>query len=291
LILRGEPKPAKRPKPVKAQPYPYVIPSIEYLKEWDLKHLKPWDVQEFFRVEALLRSPKVAKLYKETYTPPKPKENRHLRTDSLFINYQVWPGWSVLKGKAHHYRFDVNRLSEYAKFQPYHASGIYDLKVIPGVDYLNQDWPAGKMRNVALFLGDQILSEDPKLIHLTIDATYPTQKILSTLRKIIGLQKEKIKNTPDASPWFQHRYLKSGRLQFTKPKHVLKLDAKTWIDYFLCYDLRHCGAKTFGQIARKVYGDAKKYEVAEHAYKRVCTLIQYAETKNWPPPPNFLNKK
>ena len=71
-----------------------------------------------------------------------------------------------------------------------------------------------------------------------------------------------------------------------------RLGVKTWIDYFRCYDLRHCEAKTFGQIARKVYGDSTKfYEVAEKAFKRVSKLIHYAETKNWPPPPNFLNKK
>jgi len=267
---------------IKRNSYPYRIPSLEHLKERLLKKLEPAKVQEFCRIEALLRSKKVANLYEETFLNKKPG---NLQTDSLYLNYLVFPGWAVLNGCHHDFLTNDQMLQFMMKDQPYCDVGIIDLqhlatKVLPERKKLF--WQN---------LKEMMDSDNPRNLYLEIDASYPTKSILNVLRKLIAQKKEQIKSTPDDSPWFRRMTIKPNHSLWNSPKHVLNLDAKTWIDYFRCYDLRYCKAKTFGEIAMKVYGASNKYEVAEHAYKRVIKLIEYAESNNWPPPPNFLNKK
>jgi len=273
--------PAKPTKSVKAQPYPYEIPSIEYLKEKLLQNLDPWKVQDFLKIEALLRSKKVAKLYKETFSSKKPGI---LQTDSLYMNYFVYPGWGVLKGFHHRLIMCDKMLKFIMKDQPYYDSGVIDLRTT-----LCKALPERKEMFLQS-LKKMMHSDDPKNLFLEIDATYPTRDILNALRKLIAQQKEQIKNTPDDSPWFRPRLIKANLSQGNKPKHVLKLDAKTWIDYFRCYDLHRNEGRSYGRIAIQVYDDSKKEDLAKKAYKRVHKLICYAETNNWPPPANFLNK-
>ncbi len=274
----------------KAEPYPYEIPPIEYLKDRNPKNLNPWDVQELFRVEALLRSKTVMDLYRQSFSS---SQKRSQLTDSLYVHYSVFPGWWVLKGR-HHYLMRDQTKSKYSKVQPFHTSGISNLKTSHKLTSQTPD----KGEKAFEYLKESILSENPKYLYLRIDATYSTQKIISGLRMLIAEQKILIENTSDESQWFHPEFVEDhmqGRTfiggQRNKSKTFRRFDSSTWIDYFRCYDLRKCEAKSFGRIATKVYGDSKKYEVAEHAYKRVCTLIAYAETNNWPPPKNFLNKK
>ena len=169
--------PAKPTKPVKAQPYPYEIPSIEYLKERDPNILNPWDVQEFFRVEALLRSKTVMDLYRDTFSSPK---KRIQPTDSLYMRYLVFPGWLVLKGH-HHSLFRDHTKSRYSKVQPFHTSGISNLTA----SHKETSQAPDKGVKAFEYLKESILSENPKYLYLRIDATYPTKKIISGIKTAI----------------------------------------------------------------------------------------------------------
>ena len=66
------------------------------------------------------------------------------------------------------------------------------------------------------------------------------------------------------------------------------IDPITWIDYFICYDLRKEKGLTFGAIAEQVYGTgnpkerARNRNRAETAYSRVRGLITLAEQSHWP---------
>jgi hypothetical protein len=145
-------------------------------------------------------------------------------------------------------------------------------------------------------LEQAILNKDPRYLWVRIDAAYPPTRILKALKKEL---EKRHKTLNVISPELGHTVLVSSPSEIWgdfQPRHPSKkpplLSIKTWIDYFRCYDLRRCKALSYGQIAHKVYGDSKnKYEVAEKAVKRVGKLIEYAESNNWPPPSNFLNKK
>jgi len=71
------------------------------------------------------------------------------------------------------------------------------------------------------------------------------------------------------------------------------VDLLVWINYFRCYDLREEKGKTFGAIAKQVYGSgdpkerARKRDRAEKAYSRVQGIIKLAEQNQWPPPVSF----
>jgi len=273
---------------LKPQPYPYEIPSIEYLKERG-KNLDPWDVQEFFRIEALLRSEKVAKLYEQTFETGKSKTtfgNLEFYVDFLEKNYKVSLGWRVLKGIHHNLiLMSETRKGYFTRHQPYKDSGIFDLKaeLARGRTALEGE------KRFWRILKDSLDSGNPQSLYLQIDASYPTRRILDSLKIILESQKAEINKTPEDSPWFS---LIKSKSKTVNREHLRKLDIQTWIDYFRCYDLWHGKDKSFGQIALKVYGDSQtKYEAAEKAVKRVRILIHYAETHNWPPPKNFQNKE
>lgn len=259
--------PAQSTKSVKPPPYPYEIPPIEYLKARNPKKLIPWMVQEFIRIEALLRSPKVMKLYTQTFGNTKKGDQT---TDTLYRHYRVIQGWKVLKGHHHQLLCEKGPPSKGEKDQPYSNMGITDLKTKLRLSEEEGDvfwWE----------LQEEILSGDHTNVVLEIDISHPIPDIIRALRKMIAEQKTQVKKIPDVWGHFIN---------------IINLDKNTWIDYFHCYDLRQCEGKTFGQIAGKVYGDAtKKYENAETAYKRVNKLIHYAQTHAWPPPSNFLNKQ
>jgi len=158
------------------------------------------------------------------------------------------------------------------KNQPYSHMGITDLKAKL---LLNKTEPE-KYDMFWCELEHEVLSGDHLNLVLEIDVSYPIPDIIKALRKLIAEQKAQVKKIPDVFGHFIH---------------FIKLDFQTWIDYFRCYDLRQCKARVYGQIARTVYGDSKKRDLAEKAYDRVEKLIWYAETHNWPPPKNFQNKK
>ena len=78
---------------IKRRPYPYRISPVDCPDGATLKRLDPWQVQEFFRVELLLRSQSVMDLYKSEEISP---------TSSIRLLFQYGFGWDVLQGEPHH---------------------------------------------------------------------------------------------------------------------------------------------------------------------------------------------
>ena len=250
-----------------------------------------------------MRSSKVMELYTKTYSTSK---KRKPTTDSLYENYLVDAGWKALEGYHHSSRMPdprkVKKVGDPRIFE-LRSSGIRDLKSWHKNYRKEEDWQ---------WLKQSILSDNPKDLYLQIDASYPTHKILSALRKLISQQKIQINNSPDDSEWFGPQYVTKEIQEnfisqipehikrkfpdikislWQKPKTIIEFDVSTWIDYFRCYDLRRCEGKSFGEIALQVYGNSNKRDFAKKGYDRVSILIPYAETHNWPPPANFLNPK
>ena len=74
---------------IRRRPYPYRISPVDCPDAATLKRLDPWHVQEFFRVELLLRSQPVMDLYRSEETSP---------TSSMKLLFQYGFGWEVLGG-------------------------------------------------------------------------------------------------------------------------------------------------------------------------------------------------
>ncbi len=126
---------------MKNHPYPYEIPKIENFDPKSQGQLDPWDILEFLRVEALLRSPKVHQLYKAS--PPtvwteddefrlsKEDALKLIWEDSLRDAYDVGNGWLTLRGFHHRLLLPRHQrpgpATAYTN-QPYATCGITDLK-------------------------------------------------------------------------------------------------------------------------------------------------------------------
>ena len=253
-------------------PYPYKIPSIAYLKKKELKDSSSKNVLEFLRIEALLRSKDLIKLYRATFGA-KPTKNG----DAIVIEQGIIFGWGIRKGEHH-----VLLLKSYLELETQRTgqsqlkSGIHDLQI----ELLQES--AAMHERVMEGIQERMSDSSSPFLWLEIDVRYTPTSICKKLKEML---KAKL-DTYNA-------HLKRGASPTHSSPKTTSLDPHTWIDYFQCYDIRHCEgkSKSFGEIAIKVYGDSEKREVAEHAYKRVCKLIEYAESNIWPPPSNFLNKK
>ncbi len=145
---------------------------------------------------------------------------------------------------------------------------------------------------------------DEQYLTLRIDTAYPPDRILKALKIELERRHKTEKNVSISKPEVtiigpnEYRFInpnnarmKSKKYQFyircyhpTKKSPIRKI--QTWLDYFTCYDLRHCQNLTFGDIAKKVYppGGPKNRDRAEIAFRRIVKLIKAAETNHWPPP-------
>ena len=74
--------------------YPYTIPPVNCPDPKTAKKLDPWSVQEFFRIEFLLRSPTVMELFRTQGTNPR-------SSGQLLLQYEI--PWTVLDGAHHGY--------------------------------------------------------------------------------------------------------------------------------------------------------------------------------------------
>jgi len=154
--------------PAKSSPhsYPYSIPPVDCPDPEDLKKLDPWDVLEFFRIEALLRSQRVMKLYKQSYASWNKKD---LHTDELLTTYGVWGGWQVLEGTHHYFLFPgmVERFTHEAADK----SGIVDLRELLISPVISKD-------DVMPWLRQAILRKDRRYLWVRIDCACPPHTTL-----------------------------------------------------------------------------------------------------------------
>lgn len=305
----------KKPEPYLWDILPVFLPDPAIEEELDR-----WNVLEFLRIEALLRSPQVMELHKENLDffeevlnlqdtsekfPIKIPLSVSLK-DKLFMEYRVMGGWQVLAGFHHRLLASPSMKVEF-KGQ---WSADKQVELQSEIEIFNSS--SGLLNLVPLYkkekgfsgvfqveerriLEETLLAKDPRYLWVRIDAAHPPTRILRELKKEL-VERHKTINIP--SPEIGNVLFISnsselwGVFQPTHPRKLPpRLNIKTWIDYFKCYDLHQNEGKSYGRIAIQVYDDSTKEDLVKKAYKRVHKLIGYAEKNNWPPPAKFLNSK
>jgi len=286
---------------MKAKPYPYQIPPVEIFDPTTEGDLEQWEVLEFFRIEALLRSAEVMTLYQKK--PPNPCPDSTLLSDSLWMNFAVPFGWNVLEG-FHHLSLipggmDKAGVNVY-KEQPNRLSGILDLKswfLHPPED-LPPDWFTSQPKDMQIDLsptGDlkkTILASGERYLYLRIDTAYPPTTILKAIGDLIKPRHATPKipypeKTPDLVVLSPDTIIRPIPTHPTKKSPIQ--DIPVWLKYFKCYDLHQCEGLSFGVIAKSVYPteEAKnKVNAQDHAkkaFRRVKDLINNAVHGPWPP--------
>lgn len=241
--------PKELPEPI---PYPYKILPVQCPTPVVLKQLNPWNVQEFFRVELLLRSRTLMDSYRTS--PPSPENNL-----LLFWNHGVT--WEVLKGAHHRY------LSSSTRAQP----------VIPGITRIT--FQELLLHQYVFWKLMESQDETPRHAMMNkiqdhffgfwIDPSLPPTLVLQGLRAAVD-----------------ERYRATGSAAGHKPIRPYGFTVRTWLDYLNCYDLRMTKGLQYGEITRQVYQKSGRVvrDQAEKAVTRVQRFILAAETKQWPPP-------
>lgn len=310
------------------EPYLWDIPPASFPEADKENELDPWNVLEFLRIEALLRSPQVMELFKRNseYHEEMQKyltleESGQAITsypstlalkDKLFLDYKVVDGWQVLAGSHHRLlspdsmKLTFTSLDE-ADDQKEVAAELEIFSSSSGLLNLRPLYRAEKgfsRRGCFIEKNDleekkdleqMILDKDPRYLWVRIDTAYPPTRILKELKKELE-ERHKTQDVPPPKTGNIVAFLNPlSRWTNFQPSHPSqrppRLGLKTWIDYFRCYDLHQNDGISCAQIAIKLYGDSKKDDQVKKACNRVGKLIRYAESNNWPPPDKFLNSK
>lgn len=278
-------------------PYPYNVLPAMCPSEKDAEILDPWFILEFFRVEALLRSKRVMKLYAQDmeagclghldntsyFTEPYWALTREdARNDSLHKQYKVAGGWLVLKGMHHKY------------LSPEHTATLFGQRGRPiqseAVQNITEDLLSGLklgtvQYEVTLDLVTRLLNNEvqhdkgKRILWLRVDAAFPPQTIINLLRPKLAAMHEALASVS----WEQigpaifhprHRPLIQGHIGMKK-----------WFDCLTAYDMKVLGGHSYRKIAQQIYGKSTitDYERAEKSFKRFKQLIAAAESDNWPP--------
>ena len=261
---------------------PYKIPAVDLLSAAQKEKLDPWDCLEFFRIEALLRSAKLAKVFRATYQIGKDKVGARLREE-----FSIYKGWRILQG-GHHSLLGI-RSQEFAEFDkemPIRQSGVFNLEQLFTHPFFEES-----LKSPGRYLKKEITKYDPRYLYLEIDLMNYPKDILATLKEIITHRQQQIRYPEKPEPIFDLKTINGSWLKVSRPWHPTKRppiirDVNVWLQYLRCYDLRHFDGLPFGSIAKQVYppGGAGPRDRAEKAYARVQRLIEAAEQNNWPPP-------
>ena len=237
----------------KRVPYPYQFAAIPQLDRDMSRQLDPWAVCEFFRIEALLRSPTVHRMYRKGGTGLE-----------LYQRYEI--SWSNLKGE-HHVLLQPRRLVE---------AGILDM------DELGK-YP----KHSAIHLLGQLRYEPPRFLHLQIDCAYPPKTVIEALQPIlkernrainIDLQRERWR------PWPHHPRKRS-------PIQDLHAWTQRLACYDLFHHTAlspgKIGIKVYGDLEGKTHTQRKRRDTVrdetKRAIRKVELLIRAAEQGPWPP--------
>jgi len=235
---------------IKPAPYPYPIPRVDIDPDLEAaKKLNPWAVQEFFRIEALLRSTTVMDLYRV--------EGRTITSDvMLMLKFRF--NWTVLDGSHHRY---LDPRSEYKMPVP----GIWLLTVEELM------WLAGALSALAKKETSTLNQKffqwaQEEVLWLCMDPALPPEVALKALRPVLT-----------------QRHTKRAKNALKEPGGV---DLSTWLDYLTCYDLRFRDGHSYDEIGQIVYGSQSGHENRDRAKKAVMSvrgLIEAVQRNDWLP--------
>lgn len=231
-------------------PYPYTIPRATYPDLATIKNLDPWHVQEFFRIELLLRSRTVMSMYH-------PEETALQSPGNLKLMLRYGFGWYVLQGAPYH------------SLKPHTGP----MGAIPGLSTFSaQDCTPflQTLLHLSTTLSDterHVMDQQfrARFFCAFIDPSLPPDLVMKALL-----------------PVFQQRH---HERQSSRPIRLYKFNITTWLDYLACYDLRVADGLTYGTIAERVYQKkgVRVRDQAEKAVTRVTAFIELAEHHRWPP--------
>jgi hypothetical protein len=230
-------------------PYPYDIPAVIVTPDADvIENLNSWAVQEFFRIEAWLRSKIVMELYRT--------EGRTTESDvKLMVKCRF--NWNVLEGSHHRYL---------------EAKSGRDA-IVPGIWVLTAKelmWLAGALSSLAEDKTSTLKQQVFQWVHddvywLCVDPALPPEVALKVIRPILA------------------QHCKASRHELMEP---CQFDLLTWLPYLRCYDLRTRDGLPYDVIGQRVYPtettEAQR-DQAKKAVLKVRHLIDSVERNEWPP--------
>ena len=231
-------------------PYPYTIPHATCPGPATIKKLDPWHVQEFIRIELLLRSRTVMAMYH-------PEETALYSPGSLTLILRYGFGWYVLQGAPYHclkpHTGPLGAIPGLSTFSPEEFTLLLQL-----------------LQNLSATLSDterQVMGEHfrTRFFCAFIDPNLPPDLVMKALL-----------------PVFTQRH---HERQSSLPRRPYAFNISTWLNYLACYDFRVANGLTYGEIAQRVYQKkgSRSRDQAEKAVTRVKTFIESAEHHRWPP--------
>jgi hypothetical protein len=232
------------------KPYPYTIPPATYPDLATIETLDPWHVQEYFRIELLLRSRTVMEMYR-------PDETALQSPGNLRLMLRYGFGWYVLQGAPYHclkpQTGPIGAIPGLATFSPEEFTLL--LQVL-------QNLSATLSETERQFMYEQFRT---RFFCAFIDPNLPPDLIMKALL-----------------PRLNQRHQKG---QSSLPTQPYKFNIATWLDYLACYDLRVANGLTYGKIAERIYQKkgSRPRDQAEKAVARVKEFLAAAEHHTWPP--------
>jgi hypothetical protein len=234
----------------KPNSYPYAIPPATYPDPATIRTLDPWHVQEFIRIELLLRSRTVMSMYH-------PEETALQSPSNLTLMLRYGFGWYVLQGAPYH------------SLKPHTGP----LGAIPGLSTFSSEeftLLLQILQNLSTTLSDterHVMGEHFRTWFFCafIDPNLPPALVTKALLPVLK----------------QRHHAR----QSLRPRQPYKFHITTWLDYLACYDLRVANGLTYGEITQRVYQKkgARSRDQAEKAVTRVNAFIELAEHHRWPP--------
>jgi hypothetical protein len=240
-----------------ASQYPYSIPPVD-LKQVHSK-VRPLSAHEFFLVEALLRTPKIIKLYKHDKTA----------FDAYWRDNHGELSRNPLAG-SHHLLILKDRQFEQELLRIGYLDvglGILDLGTIARLPR-GAALRHGPIEIVGSYDGARecalrLRSTNPQFLHLRLDLSHPPQAILERLELILDAQCRRVrgKRKKDVSALLQREAVSLKKIE-------------TYMRYLRCYDLQREGLP-IDQIANKVYaGSDNRDGTTAQALRRARALIR-----------------
>ena len=232
------------------KPCPYTIPHAACPGPATMKTLDAWHVQEYFRIELLLRSRTVMSMYH-------PEETALQSPGNLKLLLRYGFGWYVLQGAPHHclkpHTGPIGAIPGLSTFSPEELILLLNI-----------------LQNRSTTLSEterQVMGEHfrTRFFCAFIDPHLPPDLVMRALL-----------------PVFTQRH---HERQSSLPRRPYAFNISTWLNYLACYDLRVANGLTYGEIAQRVYRKtgARPRDQAEKAVARVNAFIELAEHHRWPP--------
>ena len=251
--------------------YPYKIPPFSGDPSKIGKRPPVW-VNEYFLIEALLRSQKVMKAYrrcKERALMAILKEHGIIEQDPLRSTHHALLLAPSEDSETNEKWAELGYVDMKLQIRDLGAVAKRPANTIANIGGVSWSWGfSGEEECLGL-----LRNPHPRYLFLQIDVSHPPTPIIHRLLPLLKERHEAFKTMPPP------KLLASSYRLLKTPFD----DIPAWLRYFQCYDLRVRGKLTYGQIALQTHGNHKMRDNPEKAVRCVNRVIRAAEDKAWPP--------